>query len=197
MQALTHAFHLETLERLHRHARPFEDPNSTVHRLLDRVENLENSVREPSPAASTSPDPVTSDQGSSPVRTFVYPADPVNLAFTKLEDARIDGQELTRPKWNSLMAELCQVAIAQHGVQWMMSRKAPRVVPGRSTTGGFHHMKDSKASVQYTDATKAWDYTCSLAQELGVCVEVAFNWRDKPEAAYPGERGIATVGCQD
>ena len=197
MQATTHSFRTSTLERLHEHAHPYEDPNSTVERLLDLIENLAS----PAPPEGISSQPPTTPTSAKHeveevIHEFVSPSDQINLAFTKIGRVTIDGRTLVRPKWNSLMSELCRVAIEKHGVQWMIGRKAPRVVHGRSTTGGFHYMKESKASVQYTDSTKAWDYTSSLAQELGVCVEVEFFWRDKPEAAFPGERGRATVGCE-
>lgn len=173
-----YAFDSVTLDRLHRYTATYEDPNLTVQRILDQLE-------------------AKSDPGKKlllpqAVRTYPEGESP-DLRFTSVQSARVDGRLLDSPKWNSVMAMLCGKAIATRGLDWMQARKTPRVVPGKRTVSGFHHLPSSDASVQYTDATKAWGYIESLARELGVEVVLAFRWRQREEAQHPGERGRLEV----
>lgn len=186
-----HLYSEVVLQRLHKHAQPYESPNATVLRVLEQLEDKDRK------AASLERQTTDNLGSAEQPRRFEFPATTPNLAHTKLQTVAIDDQPLVRPKWNSLMAELCIHAIHRHDLQWMIKRKAPRVVPGRSTTGGFHYLKSVDASVQYTDSTKAWGYTASLAEELGVGIQAAFFWRDKAGAEFPGEHGVAIVRPQE
>ncbi len=174
-----------TVEALKPYARVFEDPNDTVLRILQDYE-LSEQASPQEPRESLKADVLSAAE--SPMRVE-FDGD---VSFTKVHIALIDGKSLARPKWNSIMAALCVRAIERHGLAWMSERKVPRVISGCHQTGGFHYLKESKVSVQYTDATKAWKYAAEMAKALGIALEVHFEWRDKEKAAYPGRKGIAT-----
>jgi hypothetical protein len=55
-------------------------------------------------------------------------------------------------------------------------------------------LRDINISIQNVDADLAWRYTFALAQKLQVQVAVEFEWRLKPGAAQPGERGALSWG---
>ena len=185
--SVNHQFDQATLKRLHAFAEPYENPNATVIRLLDKLEQ----------SAELAPflpgNSESQNSAANPLPHQFFNKEFVDLRHTKVLSANIDGQQLTRPKWNTIMAMLCGKAISRCGLSWMLNRKAPSVTKGKRTDKGYNHLPALDISIQYTDSSKAWSYTYGLAHELGVPVDIQFEWRDKPGAAHPGERGRLVV----
>lgn len=184
----TFTYSSATIEALTPYAQAFEDPNDTVLRIFRDYE-------------SRTPRPSLQGQSTSASASVVAPEPPIRIeengdvSFTKVRAASIGGVSLSRPKWNSIMAEICVRAIERHGMAWMLDRKVPRVIQGCHKTGGFHYLKDAKVSIQYTDATKACQYAIEMARALEVSLEVQFEWPDKEKAAHPGRAGLVSVNA--
>lgn len=113
------------------------------------------------------------------------------LTHTKLLSATVDGATLHRPKWNSLMFDMHVRARKRLG-SFEALRKATRanIKPGRYEDDGYHYQPDADLSVQGVDANLAFEHTLRLAKTMSVPISVTFEWRDKEEAANPGQRGI-------
>ncbi len=179
----TFAFSQANLERLHRHALPYEEPNKTLTRVLDRLEA--GTATQPTGASSAdAPD-------ESPNIPMVFAiTDPIETRFSKIISAKIDGQVLFRPKWNALMEHLCNHAVETRGLEWLIKLGQPTVTMGQRLEGGYHPLDEANASIQYTNAIAAWQYSAGLLRALQLPCEIRFQWRDKPAAAFPGQVGV-------
>jgi len=54
---------------------------------------------------------------------------------------------------------------------------------------GYRYVPEIGISIQNVDAGHAWSNTLRLARQLHVEVGVDFEWMQKSEAAFPGEKG--------
>jgi len=165
-------------ERLQRHAKPFVDtPESVILRGLDALEQQ-----------TGQPIPDTSADGS-PEREIDARALP-RLTHTKLLDAAIDGERLTKPNWNSLLDEMLRRAMQRVGSFDELQRICPvNMVKGRKEDEGYGHLPEIDVSVQGQDANGACRAVVTAAQALGMSLDIGFLWRHKESAAHPGERG--------
>lgn len=113
------------------------------------------------------------------------------LTHTKLILAMVDGTTLDRPKWNSLMFAM-HVMARKRLDSFEAVRKASHanLRPGRYEDDGYHYLAEADLSVQGVDANLACEHSFRLAKVLGVSLKVTFEWRDKAEAANPGQVGI-------
>lgn len=165
-------------ERLQRHAKPFVDtPESVILRALDA---LELTMGQP-----------TSEEGldGSPERDVDVRALP-RLTHTKLLEAAIDGERLTKPNWNSLLDEMLRRAMERVGGFEELHRICPvNMVKGRKEDEGYGYLPEIDVSVQGQDANGACRAVVTAAQALGMSLDIGFMWRLKESAAHPGERG--------
>ena len=51
----------------------------------------------------------------------------------------------------------------------------------------MRYLPEAGMSVQSQDANRAWQHSPRLARAIGVPISVRVEWRDKEEAAHPGE----------
>ncbi|NDV50654.1 T4SS efffector SepA family protein [Salipiger sp. PrR003] len=165
-------------ERLQSHAQPLIDtPESVILRALDA---LEQQTGRATPHASV---------GGSPEREIDTRALP-RLTHTKLLDATIDGEPLTKPNWNSLLDEMLRRAMQRVGSFDELQRICPvNMVKGRKEDEGYGHLPEIDVSVQGQDANGACRAVVTAAQALGTSLEIGFMWRHKENAAHPGELG--------
>lgn len=63
------------------------------------------------------------------------------------------------------------------------------VVKGEKSDCGFRYIPEANISVQGVDANLAWRNTFHLVEKLKVSIEIYIEWRNKEEAAFPGEKG--------
>jgi hypothetical protein len=113
------------------------------------------------------------------------------LAHTRLLSATINGTELHRPKWNSLMHEMHIWARKELGsFQALREASDANLRQGRYEDNGYKYIPKADLSIQGVDANAACEHAFRLAKVLNVSLKVTFEWRDKAEAAYPGQRGI-------
>lgn len=170
----------ELFERLQNHAKPFVDtPASVIEKLLDFYEAGQR--RAPRAPRSAPPE--------GPAAKRYDPGDPPDLTHTKVIAAEFDGIEASN--WNELVD-----TAHRHAMKRLKTYDALRaatmsnIVRGKKTDSGFHYLSDIDVSVQGIDADLAWRNADHLARKLAVPVRVEFEWRDKPQAAHPGKRGL-------
>ncbi len=169
----------ELFERLQNHAKPFVDtPATVIERILDFYEAGRSAPTKPRrPSSSETPG----------TRRF-DPSDPPDLTHTKLLSADFDGTAASN--WNDLVDTAHRHAMTRlKTYDALRAATLSNMVQGQKTDSGFHHLSDINVSIQGIDADLAWRNTLNMARRIGVPVRVEFEWRDKPNAAHPGERG--------
>ncbi len=163
-------------ERLQAIAIPFEDtPITVIERLLDEYE-ARSQIQ----------------QISKTVNYKVINLDtPTDLQHTKIIQATIDNQEIRQPNWNKIVHVVHKLAVRQGMlVDELIERTLSHVVKGEKSDCGFKYIREAHISVQGVDANLAWRNILHLVEELKVKIEIYFEWRNKEEAAFPGEKGL-------
>ncbi len=113
------------------------------------------------------------------------------LTHTRLLSATIDGRELHRPKWNSLMLEMHTRAQKHLGsFNALREVSGANIRKGRYEDNGYKYIPQADLSIQGVPANEACDHSFRLAKALNISLKVTFEWYDKEEAAHPGRRGI-------
>ncbi len=167
-----------TYERLASHARPFETESQVINRALDELDQKAN----------------TSSWANGPGMHSERRIDPLRLPdmmFTKVLDASIHGRVVIRPNWNRLLLRMVRLA-NEHATNFdELVRLFPmtNIVSGRKVNQGFRYLSDINVSVQGQPANSAGPSIVMTAQKLDIALNIGFMWRDKEEAAYPGDRG--------
>lgn len=171
-----------TYERLQRHAEPLVDSVDTViNRALGALEHGVGG------AASTGRARVPNERQIDPK---VIP----NLTHTKVLDASIGGQPFARPNWKRLVQEMLRRSMKQAGNVEQLRRICPvNVVEGKKEDEGFNYLPHINISFQGQDANDACRAIVTAASALGILVDIGFMWRNKSEAAHPGERARLKV----
>lgn len=113
-----------------------------------------------------------------------------SLKHTRLLAAAVGDREIHRPKWNSLRDYLHVVGLKKLG-SFVELRKASgaNIRQGKYEEDGYKYLPDADISIQGADANLAWSQSLRLARALGVRLQVEFEWRNKSDAAHPGEIG--------
>lgn len=156
---------------------PDDTTESTVARLLDFYSQGAGTIR---PAGSRS---VTGNG----VLSFMGARTP-DLTHTKVLSAQIDGLDLPRAKWNTILSHLAVTAFKDG------SRKAKSpmsgIVRGEKTDSGYKFYPKANISIQGQDANDAWRMSVELANLIDIDIAVECEWRDKVAAAHPGKKAI-------
>jgi hypothetical protein len=119
------------------------------------------------------------------------PDSPDNLAFARVRSATIDGREVSRPKWNSIMAELHILGIRRLGSFPELQRVSrARIRSGRFEDEGYKYLSDADLSIQGVDSNQAWATSLHLARALRMPIKLTVEWRDTPRAAHPGQTAV-------
>jgi hypothetical protein len=171
-----------TFLKLQQLAVPFVDtPESVVARLADDELGRSGGTN---PRLPKSPTPHDTALHLDPDRHE-------SLTHARLISASVDGKELHRPKWNTMLDQLHILGRKRLGSFDALRRVSPaRLRPGRYEEEGYHFLPDADLSIQGTDANVAWDYSLGLARQLKVSVTAKFEWRHKDGAAHPGKLGL-------
>lgn len=166
-----------TFERLQRHARPLVDTTDmVVNRALDALENHAEGVASPGENSSTS-------------EHHVDPLNLPNLTHTKVLDASLDGQRVTKANWNLLLEKLLIRAMKQLTDFDELRRLCPvNMVQGCKEDEGYRHIAEINVSVQGMSANDACGALVIATQSLRLELQVDFMWRAREGAAYPGEK---------
>lgn len=114
-----------------------------------------------------------------------------SLTHARLISASVDGHSLHRPKWNSLLDHIHVLGMKKLGSFAALKRASnARLKEGKYEEEGFHFLPDANISIQGVDANSAWDHSLGLARQLPVAIEAKLEWRDRDEAARPGQSAI-------
>lgn len=193
-----------TYERLFGHAVSFDDnPDSVLNRVLDAHERNGRGhavpfVDTPAPVLNRTLDARGQDgresaapRGKRRAERRIDPRALPDLAHTKVLEAVIDGRRI-KPSWNPALRALLGCAMKRVGGDFGRLQEACQgkvhMVESRRKDGGYHRVPGLDISAQGLRATEACDALVTMAQALGIAVDVGFMWRDKEEAAFPGER---------
>jgi len=113
------------------------------------------------------------------------------LAHTRLLSATVDCNQLHRPKWNALMHQMHIMARKRLGTfEAVRKESQANLRQGRYEENGYKYIPEADLSIQGVDANHAWEHSLRLAKAMNVSLEATFEWRDKEEAAHPGQKGI-------
>lgn len=173
-----------TFERLQRHAKPLVDtPDTVIVRALDALDRL---------AGGEEPE----QRGGPEAERRIDPRALPSLTHTKVLDAAVDGEPVSKPNWNLLLDEMLRRAKARVGSFEKLRQVCPvNMVKGRKEDEGYSYLADIGVSVQGQDANGACRAAVTAAQALGIGLEIGFMWRLKEAAAFPGERArIRVIG---
>lgn len=169
-------------QRLQRHAKPFVDtPEAVILRALDALEQR---------TGQSVPEESADGLSEREIDARALP----RLTHTKLLEAAIDGERLTKPNWNSLLDEMLRRAMKRVGSFEELHGICPvNMVKGRKEDEGYGYLSEIDISVQGQDSNGACRAVVTAAQALGMSLDIGFMWRLKESAAHPGERGRIRV----
>lgn len=166
-----------TLERLKEHAEPIEDTaDSVILRALDALDR--------SGAASAAP------QGSSDkVMMFGPNMQLPDVTHTRMLAASIDGRPIAKANWARVLRHVLPLAMSHYGGFEQLRRRCPvNIVARVKEDDGYRHLPSAGISYQGTNANDAANAIVALAKDIGVTLDVDFEWRDKEQAAHRGRR---------
>jgi hypothetical protein len=117
------------------------------------------------------------------------PRNPGDLRFTKIIEGRIGFEEATG--WIDLVKAGLRVALSKGITFAELERKlSVNMKTQPYDQDGFLWHSDLKLSIQGFDSKKAADNLYRLAKLMNEELYVRLYWRDKEEAARPGEEGL-------
>lgn len=166
-----------TFERLQGHAKPLVDTiDSVISRALDALER----------------ETLYPEAESVTVETNEREIDPrqlPKLTHSKVLDAALAGRQIERPNWNLLLDEALRLGMKHVRSFDRLQQLCPvNMVKGRKEDDGYGYLADIDISVQGQDSNGACRCILTVAQALGISLEIGFMWRHKESAAFPGER---------
>ncbi|WP_228061800.1 T4SS efffector SepA family protein [[Phormidium] sp. LEGE 05292] len=162
-------------KRLQAIAVPFEDtPITVIERLLNDYEARNQ----------------TQQISQTDNYKILNPHTPSNLQHTRVIQATIDNKEIRQPNWNKIVNAAHELAVRRGmSVDELRKQTLSHVVKGEKSDCGFRYIPEANISVQGVDANLAWRNTFHLVEKLKVSIEIYIEWRNKEEAAFPGEKG--------
>ena len=124
------------------------------------------------------------------------PFDPPSLKHTKVFRAEVDGREVAKANWTIVRQSVVAIALGQanNNLRRLLEVCPMNAVDGIKKDEGYTYYENLGVSIQGQDANHAWQAAAAPARALGVSVKVWFQWRTKPDAAYPGKWGLLRIG---
>lgn len=180
----------KTFERLQRHAKPLVDtPDSVIARALDALDQLEGSG-----ATSQVPTPRGGATAAGERGMVFGTTEPLpDVRHTRLLAASIGGSSV-RANWNNVLRALLLRARRHYGDFGQLKRRcAVNIVPREKSDEGYRYLPQAGFSYQGVNANAAAGAIVSLAKDIGVALDLDFEWRNKEQAAYPGRRASIHV----
>lgn len=173
-----------TFKRLQSHAKPFVDtPDMVVSRALDALEKRQENRGQ--------------EQNFEVAEREINPNRLPNLTHTKVLDATIQGEPIDRPNWNLLLGRILVQAMKQlNDLEKLKKLSSVHMVKGYKETEGYRHLSEIDISFQGLPAREACTAIVMIAQSLGIELEIGFVWRQKKDAAFPGEKARLKMAAQ-
>jgi hypothetical protein len=121
------------------------------------------------------------------------PDSPPDLRHTRVLAARFADQTATG--WNNLVHIAHKEAMSHlASLEAVRSATKSNLIAGRASSEemkkGYRYVSEINVSIQNVDAGHAWSNTLRLARALNVGLRVDFEWMQKSDAMFPGERGV-------
>ncbi len=170
-----------TFERLQKYAKPLVDtPDMVINRALDALGNREPRITHV-------------DNPQIGVRSVDLNALP-SLKHTKILEALIDGELIDRPKWNPLVDRIVIRAMRQlQDINELRKICTANMVRGWKDDEGYRYLTEIDVSIQGLSANDAGRALVVVAQSLQIELHITFIWRNRKDAAYPGEKALLAV----
>lgn len=167
-----------TFEKMKEAAVPLEDnADSLLNRVLDFY--LKHHDGESKNGSTEDKDILTLD-----------PHAPDDLRHSKIRWGRFGDRRISGRNWSQLVETAHELATERSQSFEEVRRITPfNVREGKYEERGYHHFPSAGLSVQYKSAPDVWDGCLKIAEDLGVPVEVEFEWLNKEGASHPGEKG--------
>ncbi|MEP9355140.1 hypothetical protein ABLE93_16255 [Xanthobacter sp. KR7-65] len=160
-------------------------PSETIDRLVrEMMEHLGMEQERGSAAEPTTSTDAPPQLNSTP-----------GLTFTKPLAASINGNELHRPTWSSILITIIS-QVKKKGIDGERLVQELRI-PAKAQPydkEGFKFLPELGISVQGQAAPECWKEVDRLAKKWRIPVSVEFQWRDNPKAQHPGRRGVLHSG---
>lgn len=167
-----------TFEKMKKAAVPLEDnPDSLLDRVLDFYLKHHDDG---------------SKSGSTEDKDILMldPHAPDDLRHSKIRWGRLGGRRISGRNWSQLVETAHELATERSQSFEEVRRITPfNVREGKYEERGYHHFPSAGLSVQYKSAPDVWDGCLKIAEDLGVPVEVEFEWLNKEGASHPGKKG--------
>lgn len=113
------------------------------------------------------------------------------LTHTRLLSATVDGAELHRPDWNSLTRDMHVMAKKRLGTfEAVRKATSANLRQGRFEENGYRFLPETDFSIQGCDANNSCESAFRLAKAMNISLRVTFEWREKEDAAHPGQTGV-------
>ena len=170
-------------QKLQRLAIPLVDtPASVVERVLDFYDQHKSTAGTTTVIKKTIELPSVGSIGFDP-------ASPPDLTHARVKNATVGESKAST--WKGLLQKVHIAALAKlQSLEVLQRTSTSNLVEGRKHDKGYEYVRALGASIQNTDANVAWRQSFLLAKQVGIALEVEFEWLEKPGAFKPGERGV-------
>lgn len=139
----------------------------------------------------------TLDKPSQP--TANKPQKAGDLSFTRIVDARINGEVIEPPNWDSILRHM--LILAAKNIQ--TKNQLADIFDGLGvamkirTDSGYKPIDSIGVSYQSSSANAARNVIIRVAKKLGFVIDIEFRWRNHKKAARPGDTGRIQVNLTD
>ncbi len=164
-----------------------------VLQIEEAVEFIKGAAERKTPTPYHSPPQVTeivtgSDRkGSSGGRRELNPENADNLFHTKIIQGHFAGTSVSQ--WNELV-ECAMRAAVNSGVPYSFLQNIGSAKEGNPSDPSFHKIGGTQLWIRGMDANQSWKWSLALAKRVRAEIEVVVLWREKEQAAHPGEEGL-------
>ena len=163
--------------RLQKLAIPLVDTlDSVLTRVLDAYEQNGHAPKAAAPSAGTS------------VQNTYSPASLPSLSHTKVLAAGLNGVAVSNANWNSLYLHLIRESkLTAKNPDEVRRLILTNYIIGKKEEEGYRYLAPQGFSVQGVDSNGAAKGMFHIAKQMNWNLEVEFAWRQKEDAAFPGQ----------
>lgn len=134
----------------------------------------------------TKPDYISKDEQAK-----IYTFDGVpSLSHAKFISGSFANVAASQSSWKGMMIVALETSFKRIGdVKKLQRISQANITQGEKNDDGYHFLENTGFSFQGLSAVYAAKCIHALAKELNESVEIEFRWRQKDEAALPGQAG--------
>lgn len=171
-----------TFVKLQTLARPFIDtPESVI------MELAEAEIRRRLTSANGKAANENHENGSIHLDPDSHPS----LTHSRVLSAFVDGVAIHKPKWNRLLDTIHVLARRKLQNFDVLRRKTDaNIREGIYAEDGYRYLPEANISIQGVDSNIAWRHSLGLARAISVPIQVKFEWREREDAANPGQQAM-------